>query len=116
MSYWKGLGVAVAIDLIWIMGCPLLATEPPLGPQREPVQQVAQLALIGRLEDSLMERLQGQPHDVERDAETGGRLREQWLVRSRDRSAGARSTARSHAAQASGPLWTPRSPRAVARR
>ena len=28
MSYWKGLMIAVAIDLIWIMGCPLVATEP----------------------------------------------------------------------------------------
>jgi len=65
MSYWKGLGVAVAIDLIWIMGCPLLATEPPRETQREPVQQVAQLAVIGQLEDSLMERLQDQPNDVD---------------------------------------------------
>jgi len=65
MSYWKGLGVAVAIDLIWIMGCPLLATEPPRETQREPVQQVAALAVVGQLEDSLMERLQEQPNDVE---------------------------------------------------
>ncbi len=64
MSYWKGLGVAVAIDLIWIMGCPLLATEPPRETQREPVQQVAALAVVGQLEDSLMERLQDQPSDV----------------------------------------------------
>ncbi len=64
MSYWKGLGVAVAIDLIWIMGCPLLATEPPRETQREPVQQVAALAVVGQLEDSLMERLQDQPNDV----------------------------------------------------
>ncbi len=65
MSYWKGLGVAVAIDLIWIMGCPLLATEPPLETEREPVQQVAELTVIGQLEDSLMERLQDQPNDVD---------------------------------------------------
>ncbi len=65
MSYWKGLGVAVAIDLIWIMGCPLLATEPPRETQREPVQQVAALAVVGQLEDSLMERLQDQPSDVD---------------------------------------------------
>jgi len=64
MSYRKGLGVAVAIDLIWIMGCPLLATEPPRETQREPVQQVAALAVVGQLEDSLMERLQDQPNDV----------------------------------------------------
>jgi cytochrome c-type biogenesis protein CcmH/NrfG len=65
MSYWKGLGVAVAIDLIWIMGCPLLATEPPPETRREPVQQVAALAAIGQLEDSLMERLQDQPNDID---------------------------------------------------
>ena len=65
MSYWKGLGVAVAIDLIWIMGCPLLATEPPLEMQREPAQQVADLTAIGQVEDSLMESLQDQPNDVD---------------------------------------------------
>ncbi len=65
MSYWKGLGVAVAIDLIWIMGCPLLATEPLPGTQREPVQQVADLTAIGQVEDLLMERLQDQPNDVD---------------------------------------------------
>jgi len=65
MSYWKGLMFAVAIDLIWIMGCPLLATEPLPETQREPVPQVAALAVIGQLEDSLMERLQDQPNDVD---------------------------------------------------
>ena len=75
MSYWKGLGVAVAIDLIWIMGCPVLATEPPPEAQRESnwvlnprpgvSYEVDQLARIGQLEDSLMERLQDQPNDVD---------------------------------------------------
>src|SRR2546430_15321785 len=65
MSYWKGLGVAVAIDLIWIMGCPLLATEPPLEMQREPAQQVADLTAIGQVADSLRESLQDQPNDVD---------------------------------------------------
>ena len=53
MSYWKGLGVAVAIDLIWIMGCPSLATEPLPETQREPVQQVAELTVLCVFDDDL---------------------------------------------------------------
>jgi len=58
MSYWKGLGVAVAIDLIWIMGCPLLATEPK-------TIAVQRVNVVGNLEDSFMEHLQEQPTDVD---------------------------------------------------
>jgi cytochrome c-type biogenesis protein CcmH/NrfG len=76
MSYWKGLGVAVAIDLVWIMGCPVLVTEPEVLP---PVEVVAdwpaqppvdpntldELSATGRLQDSLMMHLQEQPNDVD---------------------------------------------------
>ena len=58
MSYWKGLGVAAAIDLVWIIGCPFLATEPQLSP---PVDLVA----ASSVEDSLMMHVQEQPDDVD---------------------------------------------------
>ena len=59
MSYWKGLMIAVAIDLIWIMGCSLVATEPV------DAVRVEELNVIGNLEDSFMEHLQEQPTDVD---------------------------------------------------
>lgn len=67
MNYWKGLGVAVAIDLVWIMGCPFFATEPKPLP---PVDVVADMPLddlnaTGRVEDSLMMYLQEHPDDVD---------------------------------------------------
>jgi cytochrome c-type biogenesis protein CcmH/NrfG len=59
--------LAAAIDLVWIMGCPVLATEPQMLP---PVEVVAELPLddlnaTGRVEDSLMMHLQEQPDDVD---------------------------------------------------
>lgn len=78
MSYWKGLMLAAAIDLVWIMGCPLLVTEPELSaPSSQaryfalepvPVQDsltVAALTEISRLEDSLMTYIQAHPDDVD---------------------------------------------------
>jgi predicted Zn-dependent protease len=81
MNYWKGLGVALAIDLVWIMGCPFLATEPELptlsrepnwvmnpGPGAVYVDEspdVEQLEEISGLEDSLMAYLQEHPGDVD---------------------------------------------------
>lgn len=67
MNYWKGLGVAVAIDLVWIMGCPFFATEPKPLP---PVDVVADMPLddlnaTGRVEDSLIMYLQEYPDDVD---------------------------------------------------
>jgi len=64
MGYWKGLTLAVAIDLVWIMGCPVTATEPDLAPPVEVVQE-ADLTEISRLEDSLMMYLQEHPDDVD---------------------------------------------------
>ncbi len=64
MSYWKGLMIAVAIDLVWIMGCPSTATEPdPLPPVQ--VVEVAELTEIGSLEDSLMVYLGEHAEDVD---------------------------------------------------
>lgn len=70
MSYWKGLMLAAAIDLVWIMGCPLLVTEPepPALVERAPVQDsltVAALTELSRLEDSLMMHLGEHPEDVD---------------------------------------------------
>jgi len=82
MNYWKGLGVAVAIDLAWIMGCPFLATEPDtptysqepnwvLNPNNVGVvyvaksRDLAQLADVSDLVDSLMTYLQDHPDDVD---------------------------------------------------
>jgi hypothetical protein len=66
MSYWKGLMLAAVFDLIWIMGCPFLATEPEtLAPTSVPAvtSPVDELSEAGQLEDSLMEHLQEQPTD-----------------------------------------------------
>lgn len=77
MSYWKGLMFAAAIDLVWIMGSPLLA------PQRTPktqqykeeigvmyvdmpeVQEVDRLVAVSDQLDSLMMYLQEHPEDVD---------------------------------------------------
>lgn len=86
MSYWKGLGVAVAIDLLWIMGTSTLLapdfTEPRLERNAavpvafEPVRVRARLAEprandvdelieISERLDSLMMHLQEFPEDVD---------------------------------------------------
>lgn len=72
MSYWKGLMIAGAIDLAWIAGCPLLATDPPVLDDAPgvtyvadtPATDVEQINEVGRLEDSLMTYLKGHPEDV----------------------------------------------------
>lgn len=78
MNYWKGLMIAVAIDLGWIMGGPAV-TGPELLPPREfavawsdvPLvrpsvqpRKIEQLNANGRLEDSLMTELQEHPENV----------------------------------------------------
>jgi cytochrome c-type biogenesis protein CcmH/NrfG len=81
MSYWKGLGVAVAIDLVLIMGVPFLATGPEVPPYTiEPrwamndnvgavyvakSPDVDELQELGRVQDSLMMYLQEHPDDVD---------------------------------------------------
>ena len=78
--YWKGLAVAVAIDLAWIMGGPFLATGPDMRDTAEPrwvlndnvgmihvgeSGDVEKLNQIGDVEDSLMMYVQAHPEDVD---------------------------------------------------
>ena len=75
MSYWKGLGVAAAIDLVWIMACTVTTTGPePLPPvdavaewpaETPPAPADVDFAALGELEDSLMMHLQEHPDDVD---------------------------------------------------
>ena len=72
MNYWKGLAVAVAIDLAWIMGGPFLATGPDMRDAAEPRMvsvaesgDVDKLNQIGDVEDSLMMYVQAHPDDVD---------------------------------------------------
>jgi hypothetical protein len=65
MNYWKGLMIAAAIDLVWIMARPI-AIEPPVP---SPLEIVAELppneTEIGDQEDSLMVALKSHPLDVD---------------------------------------------------
>ena len=74
MRNWKGLMIAVAIDLAWIMARPT-ATQPPTVPSLDVVadwpadpaadsRELAELSETGRLIDSLMLYLQDHPNDV----------------------------------------------------
>ena len=78
MSYWKGVLLAVVVDVAWIMGNPSLMTGPEVLP-REPYwvmnpeagvshmqtsPEDAQLDAAGRLEDSLMVYLQSHDDDA----------------------------------------------------
>ena len=76
MSYWKGLGVAVAIDLLWIMGAstilapdlkePAYTEEPWATTVAEPEpNEVDELIEISERLDSLMMQLQMNPDDVD---------------------------------------------------
>jgi len=76
MNYWKGLMIAAAIDLGWIMGSPATVagpeTLPPLDvvaewPSQPPTDPntLDKLSETGRLEDSLMSYLQQSPEDVD---------------------------------------------------
>ena len=84
MSYWKGFMLAVAVDLAWIMGSPLLLTgpeAPTYSPEPKWVMhsdnvgvvyvdkpqsyEVDKLQEVGRLQDSLMMYLQEHPDDVD---------------------------------------------------
>jgi len=76
MSYWKGLGVAVAIDLLWIMGAstilapdlkePAYTEEPWAVTVAEPEpNEVDELIEISERLDSLMMQLQMNPEDVD---------------------------------------------------
>ena len=76
MNYWKGLMIAVAIDLGWIMGSPATVTGPETVPALDVVAEwpsqgptdpstLDELSETGRLEDSLMSYLQQNPEDVD---------------------------------------------------
>ena len=86
MSYWKGLGLAVAIDLVWMMGSPVLAPNSPpkqhqykeeiTGPldadnvgvvyvgHSPQTGEVDRLIEVADVLDSLMMHLQAEPEDV----------------------------------------------------
>ena len=67
MTYWKGLMIAAAIDLVWIMARPTgtqPATVPALDLVAEWPAEPQQLAETSRLDDSLMLYLQEHPEDV----------------------------------------------------
>jgi cytochrome c-type biogenesis protein CcmH/NrfG len=68
MSYWKGLVIAAAVDLVWIMGRPTEtqpATVPPLDVVAEwPVEHRADTKTFEELDDSLIAYLQEHPEDV----------------------------------------------------
>ena len=85
MNYWKGLMIAAGIDLVWIMGSPVLApdaklpsatykAEPtwPMNPENVGViyvehrqtEKVDRLIQVSDALDSLMMRLQEEPEDV----------------------------------------------------
>ena len=85
MSYWKGLMIAAAIDLVWIMGSPLLAPQavPQMHQYKEDVTgplnaenvgvvsveyrqgDVDRLIAVSDALDSLMMHLQMEPEDVD---------------------------------------------------
>jgi hypothetical protein len=86
MSYWKGLMIAAAIDLVWIMGSPIVAPEPlqeageyvaeptwPLNPENVGVvyvdksrsPDVDRLIALSEQLDSLMIHLQEHSEDVD---------------------------------------------------
>ena len=83
MSYWKGLGVAVAIDLVWIMGASTILAPDLKEPayKEEPwvmnsgtatvtfaqpaPNEVDELIEISERLDSLMMQLQMNPEDVD---------------------------------------------------
>jgi tetratricopeptide (TPR) repeat protein len=74
MNYWKGLFVAAAMDLVWIMGCPSTVTEPGtptaalvggfLAPEPARVDVAEILEIDARLNE-LMIHLSANPTDVD---------------------------------------------------
>lgn len=70
MSYWRGLFVAAAMDLVWISGCPSRVSgpaQPPAAPPRAVAGRAADLTELLSIErriDSLMLVLQKRPDDV----------------------------------------------------
>lgn len=68
MTYWKGLLIAAAFDLVWSMARPA-TLEPPQGAPLAVVVEMPEtpthdLDELGNLEDSLMSWLHEHPHDV----------------------------------------------------
>jgi cytochrome c-type biogenesis protein CcmH/NrfG len=75
MSYWKGLVIAAALDLVWIMGSPILAPnsapkmhqykEEITGPLNREADGVEALRVVDQVLDSLMMQVQANPEDVD---------------------------------------------------
>jgi cytochrome c-type biogenesis protein CcmH/NrfG len=86
MNYWKGLMIAVGIDLVWIMGSPVLAPDAqvpsstykaertwPMNPENVGLiyvehrqsEEVDRLIEVSDVLDSLMLHLQVEPEDVD---------------------------------------------------
>lgn len=69
MTYWKGLVVAVALDLVWILARPTRtapATVAPIDVVAEwPADNVPDDDAPETVEDSLMSHLQSHPEDVD---------------------------------------------------
>jgi cytochrome c-type biogenesis protein CcmH/NrfG len=75
MKNLKGLMMAAAIDLVWIMACPITTTGPePLPPveivaawpaEARVESEAVDFTALGELEDSLMLRLREHPTDVD---------------------------------------------------
>lgn len=70
MNYGKSLIIALVFDLAWLMGSPAVTMGPDPMPVQEVVAEwseppVAELAAVGREEDSLMMYLREHPRDVD---------------------------------------------------
>ena len=76
MSYWRGLGVAVAIDLVWLLGSSMIMAPELKTPGFKEAEatasfdapepnQVDELIEVGERLDSLMMHLQEFPEDVD---------------------------------------------------
>jgi predicted dinucleotide-binding enzyme len=70
MNYGKSLIIALVFDLAWLMGSPAATMGPDPMPVQEVVAEwrdppVAELAAVGREEDSLMTYLGEHPSDVD---------------------------------------------------
>lgn len=70
MRYWRGLFIAATLDLVWILGCPPIATEPAVAPTtpvhavETPSVDLAELVSIDARLNELMTHLQQYAEDA----------------------------------------------------